>query len=133
MARLMYRKHGAGLSAPQVGVMERIIIMDDQSGEDAPLNPMAFINPVITKRFGGQFTRTEGCLSLPGDYGPVKRAKKIVLHAFTMTGEEVNHTFTGMQACIVQHECDHLDGILFIDRSPKLKEEICSSYNRELS
>jgi peptide deformylase len=127
MLTLMYRKYGSGLAASQVGIAKRFIVLNVTGDKGRPEEEMVFINPVITKRFGGYATATEGCLSFPGDYGSVRRAKKIVLNAFTLDGEEVDRTFTGLQARTIQHECDHLDGVLFIDRNPALKEEICSS------
>jgi peptide deformylase len=90
--------------------------MNIKSDSTAKEEEHAFINPVILQRKGGMEEKDEGCLSLPDIHGPVKRPKKIVLNAYTLAGEEVTWEMDGMYARVVQHECDHLDGVLFIDR-----------------
>lgn len=114
MFDLMYRQNGVGLAANQVDLPYRLFIVnleaDPQKGEG-----VVFINPVISRR-SGTVEAEEGCLSFPEIYAPVKRSDKIVVSAYNLAGEEVNYQLDGFFARAVQHEYDHLDGILFIDR-----------------
>jgi peptide deformylase len=109
MMRIMKRANGVGLAAPQLGILQRVIVV-------APLDykPMALINPVITK-LEGEVVGQEGCLSIPGLYGDVKRAEYIEVDCLDRKGREITIELEGMPARIVQHEVDHLDGRLFID------------------
>lgn len=110
MLRIMRQANGVGLAAPQLGKLQRIIVI-------APVGykPMALINPVITK-FEGEEIGEEGCLSIPGLYGDVKRAAYVEATAFDRRGDEVELELEGMPARVLQHEVDHLDGVLFIDK-----------------
>lgn len=110
MLRIMRRANGVGLAAPQLALDQRIIVI-------APMDyrPMALINPVITK-LEGEVVGTEGCLSLPGLYGSVKRAQFVEVDALDRRGREVTIELEGMPARVLQHEVDHLDGVLFIDK-----------------
>ena len=110
MMRIMRKANGVGLAAPQVGILQRIIVI-------APLDckPMALINPVITKAEGEQIGQ-EGCLSIPGLYGDVMRADFVEVDCIDRKGREITIELEGMPARIVQHEIDHLDGVLFIDK-----------------
>jgi len=110
MMRIMRKANGVGLAAPQVGILQRVIVV-------APLDfkPMALINPVITKAEGEQIGQ-EGCLSIPGLYGDVKRADFVEVDCIDRKGREITIELEGMPARIVQHEIDHLDGVLFIDK-----------------
>jgi len=116
MFDLMYSNDGIGLAANQVDLPYRLFVMNVKCDPAAKEEEHAFINPVILEQKGGTEEKEEGCLSLPDVHGQVKRAKKIVLNAYTLTGEEVTWEMEGMYARVAQHECDHLDGILFIDR-----------------
>ena len=119
MFELMYASHGVGLAAPQVGIAERIIVLDGSC--IAPVaTPKALINPEILKR-SGRHLAVEGCLSLPGIEGEVPRARKIRVRAIEVGLGPVEFETEGFEARIIQHEVDHLDGILFIDRLPWLK------------
>ncbi len=108
--RAMRKANGVGLAAPQLGVAQRVVVI-------APFDtkPMALINPVIVKA-EGELIGQEGCLSIPGLYGDVKRAAKIEIDAFDRKGRAISIDLEGMPARIAQHEIDHLDGILFIDK-----------------
>jgi peptide deformylase len=110
MLRIMRRANGVGLAAPQLGIDQRVIVI-------APMDyrPMALINPVITK-MEGEVLGTEGCLSLPGLYGTVKRAKYVEVDCLDRRGREITIELEGMPARVLQHEVDHLDGVLFIDK-----------------
>jgi len=111
----MYAQEGVGLAANQVDLPYRLIVMNVKADPSAREDEYAFINPVIVQRRGGMEEKEEGCLSLPQIFAPVKRSRKIVLNAYNLAGEEVTWELEGMVARVVQHECDHLDGILFID------------------
>lgn len=109
MLRIMRKANGVGLAAPQLGIDQRIIVI-------APMDyrPMALINPVITK-MEGEVVGTEGCLSLPGLYGSVTRAKFVEVDCLDRRGREITLELEGMPARVLQHEVDHLNGVLFID------------------
>ena len=115
MLDLMYSNEGIGLAANQVGLPYRLIVMNVRSDRTAPDEEHVFINPVITQR-KGQEEKEEGCLSLPEICAPVRRPEKIVLAAYNLAGEEVNLEMEGLHARVAQHECDHLDGVIFTDR-----------------
>jgi peptide deformylase len=116
MFDLMYASQGIGLAANQVDLPYRLFVMNVKSDAAAKEEEHAFINPVILTRKGGVEEKEEGCLSLPDITGPVKRSTKIVLNAYNLAGQELTWELDGLYARVVQHECDHLDGILFIDR-----------------
>jgi peptide deformylase len=114
MFDLMYENKGVGLAANQVELPYRFFIINLE-GDPAKAEEYVFINPVISRRHGTA-EGEEGCLSFPEIYAPVKRSEKIVISAYNLAGEEVNYELSGLFARAVQHEYDHLDGILFIDR-----------------
>lgn len=111
---------GVGLAANQVGVAERMAVVDTHEGE-----PIVLIDPVILERFG-QERGEEGCLSIPGAnlYGDVDRATRIVIETTTLQGERVRMEVLDHRARAVQHEMDHLDGVLFIDHLSPLKRRM---------
>lgn len=111
MIAAMKKANGVGIAAPQVGVNQRIIIVDDED------SPKAYINPRLTSRSTQTVESEEGCLSVPGVWGIVERCKKVHLKAFDRQGKKVERKAAGLTATIFQHEIDHLDGILFIDRA----------------
>ena len=115
MFDLMYEYKGIGLSAIQMGLPYRLFILNVAGDPAAKESEHVFINPVIVKR-SGTAEAEEGCLSLPGISATVIRSKKIVLSAFNLAGEEKGYQLGGLLARIAQHEIDHLDGVLFIDR-----------------
>lgn len=115
MFELMYAARGIGLAANQVALPYRLFVINP-SGDPAEKDyEQVFINPQIIKRNGSE-EGEEGCLSLPEVYGPVTRAEKIVVEAFDLSGEEFAMELTGIQSRVVQHESDHLDGVMFTDR-----------------
>lgn len=116
MFETMKVENGVGLAAPQVGKHLRIIIVETDSG------PEAFVNPKIVSRSFGMTDSQEGCLSIPGVFGWVKRHKNIKLRAKDRNGTPINMKVKGFPAIIFQHEVDHLDGVLFIDRAHKVEE-----------
>ena len=119
MFELMYASHGVGLAAPQVGISERIIILDG-SCVAPTATPKTLINPEILER-SGRHVAVEGCLSLPGLEGEVPRVWTIHVRAIEVGKGPVEIHTEGFEARIIQDEVDHLDGILFIDRLPWLK------------
>ena len=113
----MYEAHGIGLAASQVNVHKRVLVIDISEPRDQPL---AFVNPVIESADGVQL-RDEGCLSVPGFYEPVQRAKRIRVSALNRDGERFELTAEDLLSVCIQHECDHLDGKLFVDYVSGLK------------
>ena len=112
MFRVMYQFKGVGLAAPQVGWDARLFVANATGkAEDA----MVFINPRILSR-EGTVTQEEGCLSVPGVYGKVTRAERVRAQAFNLQGEAFEIEAGGLLAIAIQHESDHLDGVLFISR-----------------
>jgi peptide deformylase len=122
MAETMYAAPGVGLAAPQIGVSQRIFIVD-VAGEDEPSDLKVFINPEITVREGEQIFR-EGCLSFPEIYEEVERAAKVQVKATGSDGEPFELEAEGLLAVAIQHEYDHLDGKLMIDHVGLLKKRI---------
>jgi len=115
MLDLMYADEGVGLAANQVDLPYRVFVLNLTADSAAKDEEHVFINPTILKRSGTQEFE-EGCLSVPEIYGDVKRSAKILLSAYNLTGQEMRYELTGLFARAVQHENDHLDGVLFIDR-----------------
>lgn len=116
MRKAMLDANGIGLAAPQVGVSIRLLLYTDMSDEKNP-QVHALINPVILKMAGEQIDPPEGCLSLPGLMGNVRRAQTIWVKATNLQGKTIKFKAEGLTARVIQHEIDHLDGILFIDRA----------------
>lgn len=109
MIRVMHFHGGAGLAGPQVGQLKRVIVVDTRWGA------IGLINPKIISQRGSQIVR-EGCLSLPGKHINVRRAQEVVVEGLTVNGETVKISAQGFRASVFQHEIDHLDGILIIDK-----------------
>lgn len=114
MKETMYQKEGVGLAAPQVGILKRVIVLDDGNGL------IECINPEILAMEGNQ-DGWEGCLSVPAIKGKVKRPYKVVVHAQNREGKEVEYVAEGFLARIFCHEIDHLEGVLFKDKANKLE------------
>ncbi|MBQ9965856.1 MAG: peptide deformylase [Clostridia bacterium] len=109
MAETMYAAEGVGLAAPQVGILRRFCVVDVGDGL------IELVNPVIVKREGYQIG-DEGCLSLPGEYGKVKRPYSVTVRAQDRNGNNIEISAEGFKAKAFCHEIDHLDGILYIDK-----------------
>ncbi len=109
MLETMYSANGAGLAAPQVGILRRICVIDVGEG------PIELVNPKIVEVSGEQI-EVEGCLSIPGVWGEVKRPAFVVVEALDRNGKQKRVEGTGMLAKALCHELDHLDGILFTDK-----------------
>lgn len=122
MADLMYKVKGLGLAANQVGIPKRFFIMDISQREGKPLLEV-YINPVILSAEGAT-EYEEGCLSIPGYYAKVERYARLFVKAYDLEGREFEKELTGLHAIAFQHEFDHLEGILFIDRLSPLKRTL---------
>jgi len=139
MLETMYAAPGIGLAAVQVGVDKRIIVMDLGDRDVAPLsvnddtaegeaevaqrNPRYFVNPEITWKSEELFTYEEGCLSVPEIFDAVERPARVKLRYLNYQGEPVEEEASGMYAVCIQHEMDHLEGVLFIDHLSRLKRD----------
>ena len=123
MLETMYAAHGIGLAAIQIGVPKRIIVMDLSKEENKKL-PMYFVNPVITKKNNEKTTYEEGCLSVPNQFAEIDRPNKCEIEYLDYDGNKQNLQAEGLLATCIQHEIDHLEGILFIDYLSKLKKAI---------
>lgn len=122
MAELMYKVRGLGLAANQVGVPKRFFIMDISQKEGSPLLEV-YINPEILGA-EGETEYEEGCLSIPGYYAKVERYARLWVKAYDLEGNPFERELTGLHAIAFQHEYDHLEGILFVDRLSPLKREL---------
>jgi peptide deformylase len=114
LTHTMYASNAVGLAAPQIGTNYRVFVIDTSPPESG-MNPIVFINPKIVKKSGG-FVAKEGCISFPEVYTEVRRFKKLLVKALDKSGKPfVMEADGGLLASVLQHENDHLDGILFID------------------
>ena len=119
MIRVMREARGVGLAGNQVGVLQRVLTVDPSAGEHE-VDAFAIVNPRITHRKGA-WTDEEGCLSFPGLRVEITRAMEIRIEGQDLAGNPVAYEATGLLARALQHEADHLDGILLVDRLPLLK------------
>lgn len=119
MAETLIEANGVGLAAPQVGILRRAVIID-RGEEDGGI--IELINPVVTKT-EGSVVDIEGCLSVPGKAGEVERPEKATVRAFDRNGNPIEYTGEGLMARCICHECDHLDGILYVEKVIKFIEE----------
>ncbi len=122
MLETMYHKEGLGLAAPQVGESCRLIVVD-VTGPEKREEPMVFVNPRIVEA-QGQVESSEGCLSVMNYRSKVQRAERVRLQALNLDGQPVDMEVDGMLAICLQHELDHLDGVLFIDKISRLKRSL---------
>ena len=123
MLETMYAAPGIGLAAIQVGVPKRVIVLDIDSKEGSK-NPMFFVNPEIIKKSDNNSTYEEGCLSVPGQFAEIDRPDKCYIKYLDYHGQPKEIKAEGMLATCIQHEMDHLEGILFIDYLSKLKKSM---------
>lgn len=132
MAETMYAAPGVGLAAPQVGVGQRVIVLDVRSADDEPGKQLLkLINPTITER-EGEIVWEEGCLSVPDFVAPVTRARRILVQAWTPDEREVQIEAEELLAVALQHEIDHLEGKLFLDRLSRLKRDLYRARRKKL-
>jgi peptide deformylase len=127
MIETMYDEVGIGLAAPQVGISLRLMVVGNEKTSGA----RAIVNPVITET-AGEVTAEEGCLSLPGIFAQVTRAESVTLEGQDLEGQPVSIKARGLAARVFQHEMDHLDGVLFIDRlDPMTRDRIKRKIKKE--
>lgn len=125
MIETMYAAPGVGLAAPQVGRSIRMLVMDPHQGESGERNPRVLINPVLELLGDPVDSAKEGCLSVPMDYrATVSRSSRVRLRARDLDGGEIDEELEGFPAIVVQHECDHLEGVLFIDRIGRIRRSL---------
>lgn len=115
MTKTMLKTDGVGLAAPQIGKNIRLAVINSKDGV------FCLVNPKLTKKSWASELGQEGCLSIPGVFGQVKRHKKISLTYYGESGKKIKLTATGLMARVIQHEIDHLDGLLFIDKAVKIE------------
>lgn len=121
MFETMRAYRGVGLAANQVGVLQRILVAEVPREEDDPLR-LVLVNPALSEASGAE-TDEEGCLSLPGIYEEVRRALKVRVRAQDLEGQPLDFVAEGYLARVLQHEVDHLDGVLFLDRLSLLRRQ----------
>ena len=135
MLETMYAAPGIGLAAIQVGIPKRIIVLDI-ARKDEPKKPMYFVNPEIVEKSQNNSTYEEGCLSVPGQFAEIDRPDKCNINYLDYYGKSQEIKAEGMLATCIQHEIDHLEGILFFDYLSKLKRSMItkklSKQKREL-
>lgn len=131
MIEVMYDEPGIGLAAPQVGVSLRLFVIDtDWSDEEVGRNPLVVLNPEISER-EGRVSWDEGCLSVPDYNAVVDRDAKLTLRGLDLEGKLIEERAEGLRAVCIQHEVDHLDGVLFIDRISRLKRSLYTKKRRK--
>ncbi len=130
MLETMYHNNGIGLAGNQVGVLKMIIIIDIGARESAP-DPHIFINPSIVQTEGrGEYE--EGCLSIPGLHELILRPEKIIIEAQNLKGQALRLEAEGLLARVIQHEIDHLQGVLFIDKLSPIKRHLLKSQLKKI-
>jgi peptide deformylase len=137
MFETMHNAEGVGLAAPQIGLTFRIFVVDlSPLGDDEPLLKdfsKAFVNPQIIERSGEKVLMDEGCLSIPGLREDVLRFSTIRMKFFDTNWQEYDEVYTGFTARVLQHEYDHLDGIMFVDYCSPLKKRLLKSKLSDIS
>ena len=132
MLETMYDAPGIGLAGPQIGIMQRILVMDCIKDEDAKPEPMVLINPEILSASEELNIYDEGCLSIPDQYAEVERPAVVKVQWTDLDGKIVQEKFDGLWATCVQHEIDHLNGKLFIDHLKPLKRQMITRKMQKL-
>ncbi|MFA5107404.1 MAG: peptide deformylase [Patescibacteria group bacterium] len=118
LANTMYQSDGVGIAAPQVGKNIRVVVIGVKSG------PLVMINPSISRKSWRQVEAEEGCLSVPGVFGLVRRSRSLLVSFYDAHGTKQKLKAEGMFARVIQHEVDHLNGVLFIDRTKKYTKTV---------
>ena len=124
MLETMYDAPGIGLAAPQIGLMQRILVMDCVKKENEKPRPLVLINPAVIWAGEDRNVYEEGCLSIPEQFADVERPAEVEVAWTDLNGKEQREKFDGLWATCVQHEIDHLDGKLFIDYLKPLKRQL---------
>jgi peptide deformylase len=132
LAETMYAAPGIGLAATQIGVAERVMVLDVHDKQEGPgKHLLKLVNPVIAER-EGEISLEEGCLSVPDFTADVRRARRILLRAWTPDEKEIEVEADELLAVALQHELDHLEGKLFLDRLSRLKRDLYRARQRKL-
>ncbi|MFN3526272.1 MAG: peptide deformylase [Paracoccus sp. (in: a-proteobacteria)] len=132
MLATMYDAPGIGLAAPQIGVSQRIFVMDATREPDAPRAPVVLLNPEVTWVSEALNVYEEGCLSIPEQYGEVTRPAEVRLRWLGLDGKTHEREFDGLWATCAQHELDHLNGVLFIDHLSAIKRQMITRKMQKL-
>ncbi len=127
MAKTMIETDGVGLAAPQIGKNIKLAVINSKDG------PFCLINPKIIRKSWAKELDQEGCLSIPGVFGKVKRSKNITLVYYDRLGKKIKQSVKGLMARVMQHEIDHLDGILFIDKAVEIENAKSKSQNEKVA
>ncbi len=122
MLETMYESAGVGLAAPQVGILQRVIVADVTSKDSEP-NPIIMVNPEIVSTGDEEIATEEGCLSLPGQFADVERPERVTVRYLDTEGHEQVRELSGLESVCVQHEIDHLEGVLFVDRIGRFRRD----------
>jgi peptide deformylase len=137
MFETMYAAHGVGLAAPQIGKSIRMFVIDaepmDEEDESLKGLKKVFINPTILEEEGEDWAFEEGCLSIPGIRAEVKRPERVQIHYYDEDWNEYTEDFEGLAARVIQHEYDHLEGILFTDYLSPIKKRLLKSKLLDIS
>ena len=137
MLETMYHAPGIGLAAPQIGVLNRIIVMDCEKDDAANRKPIVMINPEIVYSSDEESTYEEGCLSIPEQFAEIKRPTSVQVRRLDTNGTEQEQEFQGLWSTCVQHEIDHLNGKLFIDYLGTIKRQLITrkmqKFKREMT
>jgi peptide deformylase len=132
----MYNASGVGLAAPQIGLSIRLFVTDGKPMEedDEPMDfKKVFVNPTVLDEDGDPWAFEEGCLSIPGIRADVNRPEKVKVHYFDENWNEFTEEYEGMAARIIQHEYDHLEGTLFVDKISAMKKRLIQSKLADIS
>jgi peptide deformylase len=132
MLSSMYEAPGIGLAAPQIGVLQRLIVLDCEKEDGATPRPLVMFNPVVSAKSDELNTYEEGCLSIPDQYADVERPAEVTVDWLDRNGNAQQETFNGLWATCVQHEIDHLEGVLFIDYLRPLKRQMITRKMQKL-
>ena len=132
MLKTMYDAPGIGLAAPQVGVLERLIVLDCVKEEGAAPRPLVMFNPEVVAKSDETSAYEEGCLSIPEQYAEVTRPSEVEVAWIDQKGNPQKETFDKLWATCVQHEIDHLNGVLFIDYLKPLKRQMITRKMQKL-
>ena len=124
MMETMYNAPGIGLAAPQIGVLQRVIVMDCAKKEDEEPDPIVMVNPLIKASSEEKNVYEEGCLSIPEHFAEVTRPELVQVEWIDLDGKEHSKEFNGLKSTCVQHEIDHLNGKLFIDYLGPIKRQM---------
>ncbi len=132
MIATMYDAPGIGLAGPQVGVLQRIFVMDATRDPEAEPDPMVLVNPELVWRSDATNVYEEGCLSIPDQYAEVTRPAEVRLRWLGLDGKVHERDFDGLAATCAQHELDHLDGVLFIDHLSAIRRQMITRKMQKL-